>query len=145
VIVRNFSGWNGVESSVLNTPVKPGIFILLLYLSGLFGLTGCTTTAKSRAEQRDAFLAGQNAALRDQLASKSACVTVLGPVQTAQVPWVAGLTLAQAVATAQYIDTHEPTKLVLTRNGESASIDVKVLLDGPDIPLEIGDVIDIEP
>jgi hypothetical protein len=131
---------------VPSTPVKPGIFIfLLLCLSGLSGLTGCTTTSKARSEQRDAFLAGQNAALRDQLAAKSACVTVLGPVQTAQVPWVAGLTLAQAVATAQYLDTREPGKLILTRNGESAAIDVKVLLDGPDVPLEIGDVIDIEP
>lgn len=128
-----------------STPVRPGISILLLSLLCVSGLAGCTTTAKSRAEQRDAFLAGQNAALRDQLAAKTACVTVLGPVQNAQVPWVAGLTLAQAVATANYLDTREPAKLVLTRNGESASIDPNALLNGPDIPLEIGDVIDVEP
>jgi hypothetical protein len=131
-----------IINHTLGPPVKPGISILLL---SLFGLTGCTTTSKARAEQRDAFLTGQNAAMRDQLASKAASVTVLGPVQNAQIPWVAGLTLVQAVATANYLDPREPTRLTLTRNGESASLDVKVLINGPDIPLEIGDVIEIKP
>jgi hypothetical protein len=129
---------------VFNHPVKPGISIFLSLLLA-FGVAGCTTNSTSRIQQQSAFLAGQNLALREQLASKTPSVTVLDPVQNSQVPWVAGLTLAQAVATANYLDTHEPTKLVLTRDGESANVDVKVLLDGPDIPLEIGDVIDIEP
>lgn len=128
---------------MFNHPVKPGISIPFLLLA--FGVVGCTSNSTSRIQQQSAFLAGQNLALREQLASKTPAVTVLGPVQNSQVPWVAGLTLAQAVATANYLDPHEPTKLVLTRDGESANVDVKVLLNGPDIPLEIGDVIDIEP
>ncbi|HTA95838.1 MAG TPA: hypothetical protein VK769_06910, partial [Verrucomicrobiae bacterium] len=72
-------------------------------------------------------------------------VTVIGPVQTSQVPWVAGLTLAQAIATANYLDPHEPKQIVITRNGESARVDPNVLLNGTDVPLEAGDVVELRP
>ena len=70
-------------------------------------------------------------------------VTVVGAVQNPQVPWVAGLTLAQAVATANYIGTDEPKQIIITRQGESATLDAKVLLNGANIPLAIGDVIEL--
>jgi hypothetical protein len=59
------------------------------------------------------------------------------------VPWVAGLTLAQAVATANYVGADQPKQIILTRNGESAAMDAGVLLNGADVPLEIGDVIEL--
>jgi hypothetical protein len=110
--------------------------ILLLALAA----TGCTSRSKARANAQNAFLAGQNAALRQQ---QAAGVTMVGPVQNPQVPWVAGLTLAQAVAMANYIGAHEPKRIIITRQGESAALDAKVLFNGTDIPLEIGDVIEL--
>jgi hypothetical protein len=59
------------------------------------------------------------------------------------VPWVAGLTLAQAIATANYVGADEPTQIIIKRQGESATLDAKVFLNGKDIPLEIGDVIEL--
>jgi|ERR1017187_2354145 hypothetical protein len=113
--------------------------ILMLALA----VTGCTTKSKARLKEQNAFLAGQNAALRQQQAAQASGVTIVGAVQNPQVPWVAGLTLAQAVATANYVGADEPKKIIITRNGESAALDAKVLLDGSIIPLEMGDVIEL--
>ncbi len=107
--------------------------------------TGCTTKAKSRAQAQNAYLAGQNAALQQQLAAQFNGVTVTGAVQRSQVPWVMGLTLAQAIATANYTGEVAPKHIIITRQGESAALDAKVLLSGTDIPLEAGDVIELGP
>jgi hypothetical protein len=117
--------------------------ILFAILVLALAATGCTTKSKARLKEQNAFLAGQNAALRQQAAAQAAGVTVVGAVQNPQVPWVAGLTLAQAVATANYVGADEPKAIIITRNGESAALDARVLLDGTDIPLEIGDVIEL--
>ena len=106
-------------------------------------LAGCTTKSGAQAEAQEAFLAGQNAALRQQQAAQFSGVTIVGPVQNPQVPWVVGLTLAQAVATANYIGAQEPKRIIITRQGESAALDAKVLFNGTDIPLEVGDVIEL--
>jgi hypothetical protein len=109
-------------------------------------LTACTTKSNARLREQNAYLAGQNAVLQQQQAQTAAQapgVTVVGAVQHPQVPWIAGLTLAQAIATANYVATDGPRQIILTRHGESATIDANVLLDGKDIPLEIGDVIEL--
>ena len=108
-------------------------------------VTGCTTRSKSRAAAERAYLAGQNAALQQQLAAQFNGITVLGAVQRSQVPWVVGLTLAQAIATANYTGDVAPRHIIITRQGESAALEAKVLLDGTDIPLEAGDVIELGP
>jgi hypothetical protein len=113
------------------------IFLIL----GL-AVTGCTTKINARRESQAAFLAGQNAALQQQ-PSTHAGVTVVGAVQNSFVPWVAGLTLAQAIATANYIGANDPQQIIITRQGESAELDAKALLNGTDIPLEVGDVIEL--
>ena len=56
-------------------------------------------------------------------------------------PWVEGLTLAQAIATATYTAHGNPKEIILLRRGESATIDPKDLLNGRDVPLEPGDTI----
>jgi len=111
--------------------------ILLLALLA----TGCTSRSKARLHTENAFLAGQNAALRQQAAKNG--VTIVGTVQNPQVPWVVGLTLAQALATANYVGAEPPKAVVITRQGETAVLAAKVLLDGTDIPLEIGDVVEL--
>jgi hypothetical protein len=98
--------------------------------------------SRSRLESQNAFLAGQNAALKQQLAQYNG-VTFVGAVQNAQVPWVAGLTLAQAVATANYIGQAAPRAVVITHQGETAVLDAKVLFSGVDIPLEAGDIVEL--
>jgi hypothetical protein len=103
-------------------------------------LGGCTTKSKARAQAqaqaRSAYLAGQNAALREQQAQAQAPgVKVIGPVQNPDVPWVEGLTLAQAIATANYLGQHDPKELDITRQGETAKV--------ANVPLEPGDTITI--
>ncbi len=111
--------------------------ILLLALL----VTGCTSRSQARLHADNAFLAGQNAALRQQAARNG--VTIVGAVQNPQVPWVAGLTLAQAVATANYVGAKEPKAIIITRQGESAVLEANVLLNGTEIPLEVGDVVEL--
>jgi hypothetical protein len=105
---------------------------------------GCVTQSKSKAEARAAYLAGQNNTLRQQQTqAQSSGVTVIGPVQNPDVPWVEGLTLAQAIATANYLGQHDPREIIITRQGESAILAPKMLLYGHDVPLEPGDTITI--
>jgi hypothetical protein len=108
-------------------------------------VTGCATGSKARLKEQNAFLAGQNAALRQQQPSQMPSVTIVGPVQNPQVPWVAGLTLVQAIATANYLDAREPKQIIITHYGESATLDANILLNGAPVPLEAGDVIELRP
>ncbi len=103
---------------------------------------GCVSKSQSRLESQNAFLAGQNTALRQQLAQYNG-ITFIGAVKNAQVPWVAGLTLKQAVATAEYIGQDDPRAVVITRQGDSAVLDADVLLSDKEIPLEAGDVVEL--
>jgi hypothetical protein len=107
--------------------------------------TGCTTKSRSRMDSQNAYLAGQNAVLRQQqaLQSQAGSVMIVGPVQNPQVPWVAGLTLVQAIATANYVDAREPKQIIITRAGESATLDANVLFNGTVVPLEAGDVVEL--
>jgi hypothetical protein len=116
---------------------------------GLLG-GGCGSSTSAKLRERNAFLAGQNTVLMQQqaqnaakTAAESPGVTVVGAVQHPQVPWITGLTLAQAIATANYVGADAPKQIVLTRNGESAAMDADVLLNGASVPLEIGDVIEL--
>jgi hypothetical protein len=124
---------------VLELRMKFFAVILLLALA----VSGCTTRSKADAKAQAAFLAGQNAVLRQQQQSQTPIVTLIGPVQNPQVPWVAGLTLAQAIATANYLDSREPKQIIITRDGESATLDAQVLLNGAVVPLEAGDVVEL--
>jgi hypothetical protein len=108
--------------------------------------TACTTRSNARLREQNAYLAGQNSVLQQQqaqTAAQSPGVTIVGAVQHPQVPWITGLTLAQALATANYVGTDQPKQIILTRHGESAAMDANVLLNGTDVPLEIGDVIEL--
>jgi len=125
-------------------------WILTVVLCAGILAAGCVSKSAARLRERNAFLEGQNATLQQvqaQSAAKSAAespgVTIVGAVQHPQVPWVTGLTLAQAITTANFVGTDEPKQIILTRNGESASMDANVLLNGTDIPLEIGDIIEL--
>jgi len=109
-------------------------------------VTACTTKSNARLREQNAYLAGQNSVLQQQqarTAAQSPGVTIVGAVQHPQVPWITGLTLAQAVATANYVGSDAPKQILLTRHGETAVMDADALLNGKDVPLEIGDVIEL--
>ena len=118
-------------------------FIWIIFLIAL-AAGGCMTHSKARAQEQAAFLAGQNAALQQQQ-EQAPSVTIVGPVQYPKVPWVAGLTLTQAIATANYLDSRAPKQIIITRDGESATLDPNVLLNGAVVPLEAGDVVELRP
>jgi len=118
-----------------------GVSLILLLGVVLFG--GCVTKSKANAQAQAAFLAGQNAAQQRQPTTNTTSITVIGPVQNSEVPWVEGLTLAQAIATAKYLGEHDPKEIIVTRQGESAKLAPKMLLTGADVPLEPGDTITI--
>jgi hypothetical protein len=116
--------------------------LLLLTLAA----AGCTSRSSARLREQNAFLAGQNEVLRQQQAqsdAQSPGVTIVGPVQHPHVPWVTGMTLAQAIATANYVGPDQPKQIIITRNGQSAAMDAGVLINGTDVPLEIGDTIEL--
>jgi len=118
-------------------------FIWVILLIALAG-GGCTTRSKARAQEQAAFLAGQNAALKQEQ-EQVPSVTIVGPVQYPKVPWVAGLTLTQAIATANYLDSRAPKQIIITRDGESATLGADVLLNGAVVPLEAGDMVELRP
>jgi hypothetical protein len=113
--------------------------IALLVLA--VAVSGCVTRATARADARAAYLAGQKDALAAVAAAQRTGIKVFGPVQNSEVPWVEGLTLMQAIATATYTAHGNPKEILLLRRGESATIDPKDLLNGHDVPLEPGDTI----
>jgi magnesium-transporting ATPase (P-type) len=103
---------------------------------------GCVTKAQARAQAQAAYLAGQNDALA-KMAGVGQAIVIVGPVEHSNVPWVEGLTLSQAIATANYTSRHQPREITITRQGEQASINPKDLLNGHVVPLEPGDTITI--
>jgi hypothetical protein len=113
-----------------------------LAVLGLVSVTGCVTKATAAAESRAAFVAGQRAAYQS-MQSATTSVVVLGNVQKHEIPWVAGLTLSQALATANYTGAHDPTDIILKRNSVQTEINPKDLLNGQDVPLRAGDVVSV--
>ncbi|MEJ0089688.1 MAG: hypothetical protein WDM80_08095 [Limisphaerales bacterium] len=117
--------------------MKTLIALLLL----LAVASGCITKSKARADARAAYVAGQRDAFASIAAAQNTNIKVNGPVQNPNVPWVEGMTLAQAIATANYTGRGQPEEIILLRRGESATIAPRDLLNGHDIPLEPGDAI----
>jgi hypothetical protein len=103
---------------------------------------GCVTKSQANAQARAAYQAGQRDALAN-LAGQGQLVVITGPVEHSNVPWVEGLTLAQAVATANYTGRHNPRAITITRQGVAISVNPRDLLIGRVIPLQPGDAINI--
>ena len=119
------------------------------YISGILGLLitpmfcGCVTEAQANARAREAYLAGQKAAFAS-MGGLGHGVAIIGPVQYPNVSWVEGLTLAQAIATANYLSHRTPKSITITRQGEEITVDPHNLLGGHVVPLEPGDTIKIQ-
>lgn len=105
-------------------------------------LCGCVTEAQANARARAAYLAGQKSGFAS-VAGEGKVVVVVGPVEHPNVPWVEGLTLAQAIATANYTGLHNPRHITISRQGEDIAVNPHDLLSGHTVLLQPGDTIKI--
>jgi hypothetical protein len=120
------------------------LFLPILPLLLALVAAGCTTKSKARAQANEAFLAGENQALKASQ-EKDPSVTVIGQVRKHTLRWEEGLTLAQAIDAAVYTGFTDPRYVVLTRGQERVQIKINDLLRGITNPeLEPGDIIDIQ-
>ncbi len=119
---------------------------LLLGLALALALAGCVTKATAKAQAQAAFLAGQQQALeRMQQQSRGPSVSLVGPVGNPVIPWTEDLTLAKALLQANYQGTGSPSDIIIVRNGRAVRVDLNKFLGGEDVPLQSGDVIQINP
>jgi hypothetical protein len=107
-------------------------------------LSGCVSASKAKAKEREAYIAGEQAAMaRMADAHDKPVVSFIGPFQNPTVPWTHDLTLAKAIIAAGYLGTADPTHIMIIRNAQAIPIDPKRLLSGEDIPLVAGDLVQI--
>jgi hypothetical protein len=108
-------------------------------------LSGCVSKSQANARAQAAFLAGQQQGMAraQQIQSSGGNIMVMGAVRNNQVPWTTGLTLANALISADYIGQNEPKEIIINRGGQQLRIDPKQLLTGQDVPLESRDVIEV--
>jgi hypothetical protein len=117
-------------------------FVSIILFFALVTFTGCVTKSTAEAQARAAYLAGQKDAYKTLGAQLK--VVVLGDVQRHVVPWVDGLTLSQAIATANYQGLHDPKDIIIeSSNGAITHVAPKKLLNGPSPVLQPGDVITV--
>jgi hypothetical protein len=105
--------------------------------------TGCVSKAAANAQARAAFLAGQREEVIRQSQNRGPVVTVLGAVRNGTVTWTPDLTLAKAIAAADYYGAAEPSEIILVRAGRGIQYNPKRLLSGEDVPLQPQDVVQI--
>jgi hypothetical protein len=106
-------------------------------------LSGCVTKSKAKADAQSAFLAGQQQALMRMAQPHPAVVTFIGPVRNPTLPWSQDLTLAKAIVDAGYNGPSDPKQIMIVRNGQAIPVDPQKLLNGEDVPLVAGDLVQI--
>jgi hypothetical protein len=121
------------------------IFILLTALAA----GGCVSKKKEQLAARQAYMAGQQQAMQAAAQARQQqgpVVYVQGPVRNPVVEWKEGLTLSQAIVTAEYTAFMNPVLIRVLRNGQVAGefkgID---LLHHQNMELEAGDTVIIAP
>ena len=116
---------------------------LLLICVAVGGGAGCVSKGKARAEAHAAYLAGKQEAL-SKMVQQGSMVVVSGKVKTPLVPWTPDLTVARAIIAAGYYGP-DPRAIVILRNGQGVPVRPEQLLSGEDVPLQAGDVVNIDP
>jgi hypothetical protein len=106
-------------------------------------VAGCVTKSKAKADAQAAFLAGQQQAIMRMSQPHQPVVTFIGPVRNPTVLWSQDLTLAKAIVAAGYDAKADPKQIMIVRNGQAIPVDPKKLLEGEDIPLVAGDLVQI--
>ena len=106
-------------------------------------VAGCVTKSKAKAEVQKAYFAGQEQAMIRMSQPHQPVVTFIGPVRNPTVLWNPDLTLAKAIVAAGYDAKADPKQIMIVRNGQAIPVDPKKLLEGEDIPLVAGDLVQI--
>jgi len=119
--------------------------ILFLSLLLILPLCGCTTRSKAKRQTQAAFAAGQQQAFAQMQQAQRTSIRVLGPVRKSEIAWADGLTLAQVIAAAEYTPSRDPKGIYIIRQRGRVQVDVQLLLQGQDVPLEPGDTVEILP
>jgi hypothetical protein len=112
---------------------------------------GCVTKSQARAQARTAYAAGQQEAMmrmqqaqaQAQAQGQGPSVTIHGEVRSNVVPWTEGLTLRQALVSAEYRGATDPAQIIIVHNGIGRQYDPKQLFHGPEIPLFPGDIVQL--
>ena len=131
---------NVLELRVLKFEMR---FLYVILILALGALTGCVTRSQANAQARAAYAAGERAAYQT-LAAHMTDIIVLGDVQKHDLPWVAGLTLAQALATANYVGLQNPQEIIVKRNSVEIPVDPRQLMRGQsDMLLQPGDTVSV--
>lgn len=113
--------------------------LVCLLLPLLVAASGCVTKSQARARAQAAYFAGQQ-----QSQQQGPSVSVRGEFKLPTVPWREGLTLAEALAAAEYTGWMTPREIIVTRQGQPTSIDPNQMLRGFDNPtLEAGDMVEV--
>lgn len=135
--------------TLLNRPARigiSGIYVLLLVAAPL---AGCVSKSKAKAQERAAYLRGQQEAVARmqqlQVQAQGPYVTINGEVHNHVVPWTQGLNLAQALVAADYCGPAEPGQIIILHNGVATRLDPKQLLAGVEVLLQPGDVVQLMP
>ena len=116
--------------------------LTLCLLLALLLVLGCASNARLREER--AFRQGQAQALTEQQQQIQPSVRFQGDVRQTRIPWTEGLTLSQALLTAQYTWSWDPRTITVTRQGQLYSVNPKRLFRGEDNPvLEPDDVVEV--
>lgn len=105
-------------------------------------VAGCVSKTKAKLEAQQAYIAGQQHAMMTMQQNKTA-VQIRGNVKNTSIPWTEGLTVAKAIVAAEYQGAHDPTSVVIFRNGAGTEIKASDLLQGQDEPVLPGDLIEI--
>ena len=116
--------------------------ILCLALAAAF--SGCVTKKEAEAKARAAYLEGQRQALLSRPVVQGPAVMFVGPVRNQTVPWTPTLTLAQAIVSAGFLGQKDPKLIVIRRQNEEIPVNPQHLLGGMDVPLVMGDVIELQ-
>src|SRR6478735_4708387 len=94
-------------------------FVSLICLPLL--VAGCVSKTKAKLNAQQAYIAGQQQAMMTMQQDKHS-VQVRGNVKNTSVPWFEGLTVAKAIVAAEYQGTHDPTSVIVVRNGSATEI-----------------------
>ena len=121
-------------------------FRLILGCLAAGSISGCVSKSKADMQARMAYLAGKRDAYMEiqEQRNRGPTVNIVGPVTDHVIKWTPGLWLSQAILKAGYTGTQDPKSIVIHRNGQDIQVDPKQLLSGQDVPLEVGDMIELQ-
>jgi hypothetical protein len=115
-------------------------------------LSGCAGKSRTQARVHRAYLAGQREAetrmqqqLQQQQQQAAQVVTFVGEVKNPILIWSADLMLSQAIVDADYAGATDPVLIVVHRaDGQEINITPQQLLNGEDVLLQAGDIVQIQ-